>query len=121
VRFPDRLRVEIEATSDARRALIPHLILQPLVENAVRHGIAPLEAGGAVVVEAARQDEILRVVVRDNGVGLPQADTGAGIGLRGVRARLAQLYGADHRFHLGPGLPNGTIACIEIPYRVAEP
>jgi hypothetical protein len=120
VRFQDRLRVRIEASDDARRALVPHLILQPLVENAVRHGIAPLETGGSVVVEAARQNGLLRVTVRDDGAGLSQRfDAGGGIGLRGVRARLTQLYGDDHRLDLSPASPRGTIASLDIPYRAS--
>jgi two-component system LytT family sensor kinase len=120
VRFQDRLRVRIDASDEARRAFVPHLILQPLVENAVRHGIGPLEAGGSVVVEAARQNGLLRVTVRDDGAGVPQhPERDGGIGLRGVRARLAHLYGADCRFDLAPASPRGALATIDIPYRTS--
>jgi two-component system, LytTR family, sensor kinase len=121
VRFQDRLNVRIDATDEARRALVPHLILQPLVENAVRHGVAPLEAGGSIAVEAARLNGMLRVTVRDDGAGFDALgqNPGAGIGLRGVRARLAHAYGDEGRLQLAPGSPAGTIATFDIPYRTA--
>jgi sensor histidine kinase YesM len=121
VRFQDRLHVTIDASPEARRALVPHLLLQPLVENAVRHGIAPLEAGGSIAVAAARRNGTLHVTVRDDGVGLaaiPTPVTG-GIGLRGLRARLAHLYGDGHRLDVAPATPHGTVVNIEIPYRTA--
>ena len=122
VRFQDRLRVTITASADARRALVPHLILQPLVENAIRHGIAPLEAGGSVSVEAARENGRLRLQVIDDGVGPggSRLTDGSGIGLSGVRARLTQLYGDGFRFDLASSLPRGSIASIDIPYRTSE-
>ena len=120
VRFQDRLHVRIDASDEARRAFVPHLILQPLVENAVRHGIGPLEAGGSVVVEAARQNGLLHVTVRDDGAGMPKhPQRDGGIGLRGVRARLAHLYGTDCRFDLEPASPRGALATIDIPYRTS--
>jgi signal transduction histidine kinase len=118
VRFQDRLRIRIDASDEARRALVPHLILQPLVENAVRHGIGPLEAGGSVAVEAARQNGLLRITVRDDGVGVSRdPGKGRGIGLRGVRARLLHLYGNDCRFELARDEPRGSVATLDIPYR----
>jgi len=120
VRFQDRLRIRIDASDEARRAFVPHLILQPLVENAVRHGIGPLEAGGSVVVEAARQNGLLRLTVRDDGVGVSEnPDREGGIGLRSVRARLVHLYGDGCRFDLEPATPRGAVASIDIPYRTA--
>lgn len=123
VRFQDRLRVSIDASAEARRALVPHLLLQPLVENAVRHGIAPLEAGGSIAVAAARKNGTLHVTVRDDGVGMTGTTSaeGRGIGLRGVRAKLLQLYGSGHRLDLTPVTPHGTVVDIEIPYRTAAP
>jgi two-component system, LytTR family, sensor kinase len=123
VRFQDRLRFTIDASPEARRALVPYLLLQPLVENAVRHGIAPLEAGGSIAVAAAKQNGMLRVTIRDDGVGVNGSRTsaGGGIGLQSVRARLAHLYGDGHRFDLVPGSPQGTIVNIEVPYRTTAP
>jgi two-component system, LytTR family, sensor kinase len=119
VRFQDRLRVIVNASAEAREALVPHLMLQPLVENAVRHGIAPLEDGGSIVVSAARRDGVLELSVTDDGVGLngTTLTDGAGIALQGLRTRLAHLYGDRHRFGLHAGTPKGTIVRIEIPYR----
>jgi two-component system, LytTR family, sensor kinase len=121
VRFQDRLRVSFEISAEARCALVPHLLLQPLVENAIRHGIAPLEAGGTIAVAAARRNGILHVTVRDDGVGVhsPAATHGSGIGLRGLRARLAHLYGDDHRLVLRPGPTGGAVVDVELPYRSA--
>jgi signal transduction histidine kinase len=122
VRFQERLQVRIEASDEARRALVPHLLLQPLVENAVRHGLAPLEAGGTVAVTAARQNDQLLVTVTDDGVGMSEAapPNARGIGLRGLRARLVQLYGDRHRLDLRRAGTRGTIVDIELPYRAAS-
>ena len=121
VRFVDRLRVSIEASDEARQALVPHLLLQPLVENAVRHGIAPIESGGSIVVNARRQDGRLQVTVRDDGVGVQHApaSNGCGIGLQSVRARLAHLYGDGQRLDVQPGASIGTVVTLDIPYRSA--
>lgn len=123
VRFNDRLQIGLQATEEARKALVPQLILQPVVENAVRHGIAPRESGGSVWVSAERPDGRLRLVVEDDGVGLsdgPSASAGAGIGLGGLRSRLAHLYGNDHRVEVAPRLPSGTRVTIEIPYHTGD-
>jgi len=123
VRFNDRLTVGLRSTDDARQALVPQLILQPVVENAVRHGIAPRESGGSVWVLAERPDGRLRLVVEDDGVGIsdgPSANAGAGIGLGGLRSRLAHLYGDDQRVEVAPRLPSGTRVTIEIPYRTTH-
>jgi len=122
VRFNDRLTIGLRATEEAKQALVPQLILQPVVENAVRHGIAPRESGGSVWVSAERPDGRLRLVVEDDGVGVsvgPSANAGAGIGLGGLRSRLAHLYGSDHRVEVAPRQPSGTRVTIEIPYHAA--
>jgi signal transduction histidine kinase len=121
VRFHDRLRVVVDVSDEARGALVPQLLLQPLVENALRHGLAPLEAGGSIVVAAARREAMLHVSVRDDGVGLAASPRtrGAGTGLRALRTRLAHFYGDRHRFVCGPASPRGTLVEIDIPYRSA--
>jgi sensor histidine kinase YesM len=121
VRFQERLRVSIDASPDARRALVPYLLLQPLVENAVRHGIAPLESGGSIALAAVRENGMLRVTIRDDGMGLGRSAPRdrQGIGLESVRARLAHLYGPAHRFDLSPAAPRGTVVNLELPYRTA--
>lgn len=94
VRYQERLRATIEASDVARRGRVPPLILQPLVENAVRHGIAPLEAGGMVRVTAAVDAQTLIMTVEDDGVGYgkaPSESAGTGLGLSSVQSLLAQL------------------------------
>jgi two-component system LytT family sensor kinase len=117
-RFPDRLRVTMDVAPDARRACIPSMLLQPIVENAIEHGIAPRVSGGRITITASVGGGKLRVEVRDDGVGLtatPQRE-GHGVGLSNVRKRLAQLYPDAHAFSLEPGEPGGAVATIEIPY-----
>jgi two-component system LytT family sensor kinase len=121
-RFQDRLGSSIHATQAARSALVPHLILQPLVENAVRHGIAPREAGGNVWVFADQIGDRLVVTVEDDGVGIgnaPLEAAGHGVGLGGTRSRLEHLYGTDLAIDVSARRPAGTQVRIEIPYRTS--
>lgn len=118
-RFEDRLRVRWTVDPSALAARVPSLLLQPLVENAVRHGIAPRAAAGTIEIAAERHDGALRLVVRDDGVGLP--DVGApreGVGLANTRARLRQLYGDRQSLELVR--PDGGGACVRVtlPYRL---
>jgi LytS/YehU family sensor histidine kinase len=120
VRFEDRLTVSLQATDAARRAYVPQLILQPLVENAVRHGIGPRESGGTVWIHADQPNGRLRISVEDDGVGMgnaPPAYAGNGLGLGGVKSRLAHLYGVNQRVEVAPRTPAGTRVTIDIPYR----
>jgi two-component system LytT family sensor kinase len=122
VRFQERLRTAIEASQAARHAQVPPLLLQPLVENAIRHGISPRESGGSVTVSAAVEDESLVITVEDDGVGIGAAPTeraGGGLGLRSVRSRLSHLYGDGHRYEVTARSPSGTRIMIRIPYRTA--
>lgn len=122
VRFGPRLRVAFDASLEARKGRVPPLILQPLVENAVRHGIAPLERGGSVTVRARVEADRLHVTVGDDGVGYGMSTTrgGSGLGISSVRSLLAHLYGAAHSFEVGPATRSGTIVSIVLPYRTAE-
>jgi LytS/YehU family sensor histidine kinase len=123
VRFAERLKVSLEASDTARKALVPHLILQPLVENAVRHGITPRESGGAVWVYAEQPNGRLRITVEDDGVGRtegPSVNAGSGIGLDSVRARLVHLYGTDQHVEVADRKPSGLRVTIDIPYRIAN-
>jgi signal transduction histidine kinase len=120
-RFRDRLEVRMEIDPDALDARVPNLILQPLVENAIKHGTAPRAAAGLIEIFAARRDNHIVVEVRDNGGGLA-ADVGTfreGVGLRNTRARLRQLYGPAHRFELRNRTGGGAIVNMVIPYRLA--
>jgi signal transduction histidine kinase len=123
-RFRDRLTVTVDAEPEALDGVVPSLMLQPLVENAIRHGIEPRAAPGHVVVRAWRSAGRLTITVSDDGVGVPAQGSpsptaGNGVGLRNTRARLRQLYGTDHTFSVGPSADGGTVVLLEIPYRPA--
>ena len=117
-RFSDRLTFSVHATPESLTAYVPQMILQPIVENAVRHGIGAREAAGTIAVEAAREGGTLRLVVRDDGIGYgkaPASPHGNGVGIRATRARLAHLYGDDYAFDIRAA-PPGTIVTIDIPF-----
>jgi len=117
-RFGDALRVEEHIDARARDLLLPSLILQPLVENAVKHGISPKVGGGRVTIEARILDGDLRLAVRDTGVGLvgdQRAIYEHGVGLRNVRDRLLRLYGADYAPQVVSQPGAGTTVTLRIP------
>lgn len=123
VRFSDRLEVRVDVAPEVLDALVPNLILQPLVENAIRHGIAPRAASGRVVVAARRERGALSLSVHDDGVGLPESfcvERCAGVGLRNVRARLGQLYPGDHRFEVAQAPDGGASVSLQIPLAFEE-
>ncbi|HEY7771086.1 sensor histidine kinase [Longimicrobium sp.] len=118
VRFGDRLRVDIRVDDDALDAAVPTLLLQPLVENAVLHGIQPSLQGGTVRVTARREDSWLAIEVSDDGVGLGSgyAERAATrVGLVNTRERLRKRFGAEHSFAIGPVEPRGTRVSIRLP------
>jgi two-component sensor histidine kinase len=115
VRFQDKLEVSIESEALFDDALVPNLVLQPLVENAFRHGIAQLQTVGRVAVRVARDDGDLVLTVRDNGRG-PAKEVQEGIGLTNTRARLTQLYGARQRLALTAAEGGGAIVEVRFPY-----
>ncbi|NMO15573.1 histidine kinase [Pyxidicoccus fallax] len=121
-RFSDRLQVDVEVAPEVRDALVPPLLLQPLVENAIRHGIAPRRGPGRVWVRAARAGERLSVEVRDDGVGPPSGPEGLreGIGLGGTRSRLEKLYGASQTLTVEANTPRGCVVSLSLPYRSAR-
>ena len=121
-RFRDRLEVWWDIAPGLERAAVPNLLLQPLVENALRHGIGGRGAPGRVEIAAHRDDEMLTLRIVDNGVGLNGGgDTaGAGIGIPSTRARLAGLYGARHRFALEKREGGGVTVTVSIPWRPME-
>jgi two-component system, LytTR family, sensor kinase len=117
-RFGSRLDVCLDIDPETEGARVPNLILQPLVENAIRHGIAPRPEGGRVEVRACRRNGTLRLEVRDDGPGL--AEVGGfkeGVGLANTRARLRQLYGPEHRLELCNGSARGLVVTLEVPFR----
>jgi signal transduction histidine kinase len=124
VRFADRLRVRETVDDAARDALVPAFVLQPLVENALRHGLAPRAAGGTVAIEAAVDGDDLELRVHDDGGGLPADWGGAedyGIGLSNTAARLAELHGARGTLAVSPAPGGGTVATVRLPLRRAGP
>ena len=119
-RFEDRLAVRIEANARLGEALVPRFVLQPLLENAVRYGIAPRPAGGAVTVRATRTEETLVIEVVDSGAGRTQPRAhGTGVGLANTRARLRHLYGPAGSLELEAVADGATVARIVLPYRPA--
>ena len=120
VRFGDRLRVEIDIASDVWEAVVPPFVLQPLIENAVRHAIAPRESGGAITIEGGRSGDTLRVSIVDDGPGLGEGSQSNGngrIGLTNTRDRLRVLYGDRGQLALVNVPGGGTRATVEIPFR----
>jgi two-component system LytT family sensor kinase len=118
-RFGDRLVVRQRIDPEALDALVPSQILQPLVENAIRHGIAPRAAGGTLDIEVRRTDHHVTLTVRDDGPGLPPGGVAAlapGVGLTNTRARLKELYGDDERLRLTNHPDGGLVAALSIPF-----
>ena len=134
VRFQGRLEVETRVDDRALDALVPNLILQPLVENAIKHGVEQLTGPGRICIEAEHADGQVVLRVRDNGPGVdggvpagaPLATRPGRVGLRNTVARLEQLYGTEQRFTLRLAEDGGAVAEVRLPYhtrtdlRVAE-
>ena len=114
VRFQGNLEVSIETEKSLDEALVPNLVLQPLVENAFRHGLAPMQTG-RVTVRAVRDDGDIVLTVRDNGPG-PAKEVREGVGLTNTRARLTQLYGARQRLALSADEGGGALVEVRLPY-----
>jgi len=122
VRFQDRLTTSLEVEPSALDSPVPNLILQPIVENALRHGMAQSSAPGRVEISAKREHGSLRIGVRDNGPGLNGVTASreafkAGVGLSNTRARLEQLYGESHRFEMSDAPGGGLLVTLVIPAR----
>jgi LytS/YehU family sensor histidine kinase len=122
IRFEDRLTVQMDIEPRALDARLPNLILQPIVENAIRHGISHQTCPGRIEIEARRLNGTLQVQVTDNGPGLPSnSNSGTivkeGVGLANTQARLKQLYGEDHRLDLSNTVRGGLTVTLEIPFR----
>ncbi len=118
----DRLKVEWKIAPDVLDTKVPNLILQPLIENSVKHGLAPLEEGGTLEIGATRQNSHLRLEVKDNGVGIKpeNIDFEGGIGIENTRKRLRHLYGASYEFKISRSLEGGLSVVIKIPLRNIE-
>lgn len=121
-RFNDRLEVLVSVEPETRGAMVPNLVLQPLVENAIRHGTASLGGRGRILVKTFTTGGRLRMEVHDNGAGVhadPRPRARQGVGVRNTRARLEQMYGDEAVLELTHCPIGGTIAAVEIPYRLA--
>jgi signal transduction histidine kinase len=116
IRFGERLSIEVDVSDGTADALIPTLMLQPLVENAVEHGVSRTSNGARVRLSAERSGGRLRLEIADNGPG--PTKSGDGIGLANTRARLAGLYGSAGRLELAAA-SGGTVVTIELPFRTA--
>lgn len=120
-RFHDRLTVKVEVDADAVNAQVPNLILQPLVENAIRHAVAPRATRSFLEIRAVRRNGEVELQVRDDGPGMsPDAVITEGIGLRNTRERLEKLYGPAHSFRLSPAEGGGLQVTITIPFRTGD-
>jgi len=121
-RFGERLRLEQSVPDELMKAMVPALILQPLVENAIRHGVELRRGPGLISIEAKQEDKHLRLIVRDNGRGLPGVDLNSsvrrGIGLANTQARLQGLYGQDQSFSFGRAEPQGCQIDIRLPFHL---
>jgi sensor histidine kinase YesM len=117
VRFQDRLQVVWDLAPETLDGAVPTLLWQPVVENAIRHGVTPLGGRGQVVISSRRDEEDLVLEIRDNGQGLPPGGSPReGVGLRNVRQRVDQLYGPRGRFTLASASSGGTVATLRIPF-----
>jgi LytS/YehU family sensor histidine kinase len=115
-RFEERLQFSLSAEAESRAALVPSMLLQPLVENAVEHGLQSKPGGGKVTVRAWREENLLRITVSDDGVGLREGEsTRDGIGLGNTRARLRGLYGDKASLTLRN--ENGVTVEVALPFR----
>ena len=119
IRFQDRLTVQLAVDPQTLDAAVPNLLLQPIVENALRHGVANQEADARLEIQTIRQNGSLHLHVRDNGPGL-SATTKPGIGLQNTQARLERLYGAAQQFELRNADSGGVEVSITIPWRALE-
>jgi LytS/YehU family sensor histidine kinase len=122
-RYGDRLQTSLQIDPSALPVLVPHLVLQPLVENALRHGIGPQQGLGLLSIQAWVKDGFLQLEVRDNGRGLA-AEWPAlklGLGISNTMQRLERLYGADHHFEIVPIHQGGVLVRLSLPARTDDP
>jgi two-component system LytT family sensor kinase len=120
IRFQDRLKVQMDIEPQVLQARLPNLILQPLVENAIKHGISAHAGPGRIKIHASRHDGLLKIEVTDNGPGLQERAGGSfkeGLGLANTQARLEHLYGGDHRLGMVNAPLGGLTVSLEIPFK----
>ncbi len=120
VRFDERLKVDLSIEDSVKGALVPSMILQPLVENSIKYAVAAREDGGTIAISASKQGQQLMLVIMDDGPGIA-SDNGEipemkGVGIANTRDRLQQLYGSKHSLHFGDAEPHGLKIEIRIPF-----
>jgi two-component system, LytTR family, sensor kinase len=122
MRFEDRLRPQFIIDPSVSRARLPSLLLQPLVENAIKYAVTPQEEGADIAIEAQRNVDRVVITVSDTGPGIdgpaPERLDSTGVGLANIRDRLAQAYGPNHRFETQSDIRGGFRVIIEIPYQL---
>ncbi|HEX7150889.1 MAG TPA: histidine kinase [Thermoanaerobaculia bacterium] len=118
MRFGDRLTIDMNVDPTSLGARVPNLILQPLVENAIRYGVAAVDRPSRVAIRAEKQGEELKLEVRDDGPGLAR-NAKRGIGLSNTEARLRQMYGTEQKLELTSPAAGGLLVSISIPFRMA--
>ncbi|MEP9359436.1 sensor histidine kinase [Sphingomonas sp. KR3-1] len=125
MRFDERLRTHFEIDERVAMARLPSLLLQPLVENAIKYAVTPQEEGADITVSARLAGERVQIAVSDTGPGLiearPRPTLSTGVGLANIKERLAQAYGPDHRFETRSDPGKGFSVEIEIPFQIEEP
>ncbi|MEM7283250.1 MAG: histidine kinase [Pseudomonadota bacterium] len=124
VRFGERLTVQREVEAGALDALVPSLILQPLIENAIKYAVSPREEGGSIKITAKAHRGALLFTIADDGPGLSNGQKtkskSSGVGLKNTRERLKQLYGDEQAFTLAPNDPSGLVITINIPFETSH-
>jgi two-component system, LytTR family, sensor kinase len=121
MRFEDRLRPHFRIDSDTIGARLPSLLLQPLIENAIKYAVTPSEEGADIWITATRDGQAVRIEVADNGNGADlTASPSTGVGLANIRDRLAQAYGAAHGFATKENEQGGFSVIVEIPYETGD-
>lgn len=116
VRMGDRLKFSINLADDLKKTPLPPMLIQPLVENAIKHGLEPKVAGGQIDISISRENGILRIIVADTGEGILE-NTGHGVGLTNIRQRLKSLYGEKGQLILKQNSPCGVIAVLEVVHK----
>lgn len=124
MRFEQRLRTRFEVEPRALGGRLPSLLLQPIVENAVKYAVTPMEEGAEITLDARVVGDRLIISIADTGPGLndspPKTTSSSGVGLANIRDRLTQAYSVDHRFELSTNYPHGLIVMIDIPYQPGD-
>ena len=122
VRFAERLKLQFDIEVSAQVALVPTMLLQPIIENSIKHGITKIESGGAISIRARESGNFLTLDVTDDGPGLPEEDAESrlslskGVGISNIRNRLEEIYGNDHKLVFANAKPRGLKVTVVIPY-----